>query len=208
MKNGAVHAKAIRQMFNQLKRGGTKPSWPESDDVLEQLMLTILSEGNSPARAKAALNRMIAQTIDLNDLRVSTPNELAQIAGKDLTNALQRTTALVRVLNAIYEKENRVALEHTKSKSKRDVKAYLESLDGMTPYAIAGTLLWGFGEHTVPVDEPMLAMFKKDGLIDEGADVAETQVFLKRHIKATEAKAFTMLSKRQAAMRAPRGKRS
>ena len=120
MKNAALYAKELRKFFNRIKKNGKKLSWPESDDPLEQLMIAVLSDGGSPTRSKNALNRLLAFVVDLNDLRVSTPQELAGIVQDDLPDALRCTTRLVRVLNAIYEKENAVTLDGVKSKGKRD----------------------------------------------------------------------------------------
>jgi endonuclease III len=204
MKHGAAQAAKIRKLFRELKNVEPKPTWPESDDPLEQLMLAVLSEGTHPAKARSALNRLLAQAVDLNELRVSTPQELALNIEGLLPNPLERTTALVQVLQSLYERENGVTLERLKGKGKRETRAYLETLEGITPYVVACTMLWGLGDHAIAVDEALLAQLKKEELVDATADAAAVQQFLERHIPSNEAKLFTLVMKRYAAQRGVR----
>ncbi|MCH8963342.1 MAG: hypothetical protein IIB58_00155 [Planctomycetes bacterium] len=204
MKNSAVYAVEVKKFFNRLKRSGPKPTLHEYDDPLKQLIYAVLSEDNSPTRAKTAMTRLLANTIDYNDLRVSTSTELASIIESDIFNAVERTSVLIEVLGSIYARENSVALNKSKTKNRRDARAYLEGLSGMTPYVLSGTMLWAFDEHAIPLDEQTLTVLKKEGLVDPDATMAEAQGFLRRHISAGDAKLFTALLKRHAAQKAPR----
>ena len=204
MKNSAVYAAEVKKFFNRLKRSGPKPTVYEYDDPLKQLIYAVLSEDNSPTRARTAMTRLLANTIDYNDLRVSTATELASIIESDILNAVERTGVLIEVLGSIYSRENSVALNKTETKNRRDARAYLEGLSGMTPYVLSGTMLWAFDEHAIPLDEQMLAVLKKEDLVDPDATMAEAQGFLRRHISAGDAKLFTALLKRHTAQKAPR----
>ncbi|MCH8851175.1 MAG: hypothetical protein IID41_00820 [Planctomycetes bacterium] len=204
MKNSAVYAAEVKKFFNRLKRNGPKPVLHEYDDPLKQLIYAVLSEDNSPTRAKTAMTRLLANTIDYNDLRVSTSTELASIIESDIFNAVERTSVLIEILGAIYSRENSVALNKSKTRNRRDARAYLEGLSGMTPYVLSGTMLWAFDEHAIPIDEQTLTVLKKEGLVDPDATMAEAQGFLRRHISAGDAKLFTALLKRHAAQKAPR----
>ncbi len=204
MKNSAVYAAEVKKFFNRLKRNGPNPVLHEYDDPLKQLIYAVLSEDNSPTRAKAAMTRLLANTVDYNDLRVSTPTELASIIDSDILNAAERAGVLIEVLGSIYSRENSVGLNKTKTKNRRDARAYLEGLSGMTPYVLSGTMLWAFDEHTIPLDEQMFVLLKKEGLVDPDATMTEAQGFLRRHIPAGDAKLFTALLKRHPAQKAPR----
>ena len=204
MKNSAVYAAEVKKFFNRLKRSGPKPTVHEYDDPMKQLIYAVLSEDNSPTRARTAMTRLLANTIDYNDLRVSTATELASIIESDIFNAVERTGVLIEVLGSVYSRENSVVLNKTKTKNRRDARAYLEGLSGMTPYVLSGTMLWAFDEHAIPLDEQMLAVLKKEDLVDPDATMAEAQGFLRRHISAGDAKLFTALLKRHTAQKAPR----
>ena len=204
MKNSAAYSAEVKKFFNRLKRSGPKPTLHEYDDPLKQLIYAVLSENNSPTRARTAMTRLLANTIDYNDLRVSTPTELASIIESDIFNAVERTAVLIEVLGSIYARENSVVLNKSETKNRRDARAYLEGLSGMTPYVLSGTMLWAFDEHAIPLDEQMLAVLKKEGLVDPDATMAEVQGFLRRHISAGDAKLFTALLKRHTAQKAPK----
>ncbi len=204
MKNSVVYAAEVKKFFNRLKRSGPKPVLHEYDDPVKQLIYAVLSEDNSPTRARTAMTRLLANTIDYNDLRVSTPTELASIIESDILNAAERTGVLIEVLGSIYSRENSVTLDKSKTKNRRDARAYLEGLSGMTPYVLSGTMLWAFDEHVIPLDEQMLAVLKQEGLVDPDATMAEAQGFLRRHISAGDAKLFTALLKRHTAQKASR----
>ncbi len=204
MKNSAAYSAEVKKFFNRLKRSGPKPTLHEYDDPLKQLIYAVLSEDNSPTRARTAMTRLLANTIDYNDLRVSTPTELANIIESDIHNAVERTAVLIEVLGSIYAHENSVVLNKSKTKNRRDARAYLEGLSGMTPYVLSGTMLWAFDEHAIPLDKQMLAVLKKEGLVDPDATMAEVQGFLRRHISVGDAKLFTALLKRYTAQKAPK----
>lgn len=204
MRDSAAYAKQVRRYFNRLKRSGPKPALHEFDDPLKQLMFAVLSEDTSPSKAKAAVSRLVSGTIDYNDLRVSTPTELARMISADIPDALSRATSLTTVLGAIYERENSVTLDALKTGSRRDARAYLGNLAGMTPYALASAMLWIFGDHVIPIDEQMLETLKKEEVIDPETQLEEAQAFLKRHVGAGEARIFTALVKRHAAQRTAR----
>lgn len=204
MRDSAAYAKQVKRYFNRLKRSGPKPALHEFDDPLKQLMFAVLSEDVSPSKAKAAVSRLVSGTIDYNDLRVSTPNELAGMISSDIPHALSRATRLATILGAIYERENAVTLDALKAGTRRDARAYLGNLAGLTPYALASTMLWIFGDHVIPIDEQMLETLKKEEVIDPETRLEEAQAFLKRHVAASDARMFTALVKRHAAQRTAR----
>lgn len=204
MKNSAFYVKQVKRFFNRLKRSGPRPTTYDFDDPVQHLVVAALSEGTSLTKAKTAANRLLANTIDYNDLRVSTPDELAKMIEEDLPDALARTTVLVQILGSLYERENSVSFDRVKSRSKKEIREFLQGLPGMTPYILASTMLWAFGEHTIPVDDQTLTVLKKDELVDTEASAEEAQAFLRRHISANDAKLFTAMLKRYVVQKAPR----
>ncbi len=207
MSNGPTHGMLIKKLHRKLLHAGPRPNDLQADSILEYLMLAVLSENTSISRAKSALRRLLENTIDLNDLRVSTPEELVRLIEPDIPDAASRAAVLIQILNSIYDSRNNVTLEGLK-KDKKSLRAYLDSLEGMTPYVAAFTLLWGFGLHAVPVDEVMLTVFKKESLIDPAMDVGAAQCYLERYISAHEARNFTLVMKRYAVAKSSRSEGS
>lgn len=204
MKNSALYSKELRRFAGRLKRSGAKPTAHVADDPLEHLILAVLSQNNSPSRARAALAQLLDHVVDYNDLRVSTPEELARIIAPHLPNSLETCVLLIRVLNAVYDEENEVSLSHLKSKNKKDVRTYLERLDGMTSYVLTSTMLWGFGDYGVPIDQQILNTLKREELVDPDTTIEAAQSFCRRHVPAAEGRTFAALLKRYAAQKQAR----
>ncbi len=204
MKSSAVYAEKIKKLYAQQKRGASAPEWPETDGLIESLMLAVLSDGVSLTKALSALNAMRASTVDLNDLRVSTPQVLADVIDSSIPNGLPRTSALIRVLNAVFEHENEVSIDRLKTINKKERREYLSGLDGISPYAMACTMIFGFNDHAIAVEEGLLETLKQEDLIAEDCTAEKAQQFLERQIPASEGAAFTLIMKRYAASKSTR----
>jgi endonuclease III len=204
MKGGTAYSKRIKRLFNKLKRESSAAAPPEAENLVEQLILGILSADASDSRAKAALRQIKESTVDLNDFRVTPPGDMVEMIGKSYPGALAKAKQLSRSLNGIFEREHCLDLSFLEQKGKREAREYLESIT--SGYAAAWTVLWGIGGHAIPVDEQLHSALGKDGLIDSEASIEEVQSFLERNISASDAQEFVSLIRRYAASRAPRSK--
>ena len=191
MKNGTVYAKKIKQAYSKFRGSGPKDA-PEPRPPVEQMILGVLSQETSIVRAEKALVRILEDMVDFNELRVSTPAEVAASIGKHIPRSVHHAKALLTVLDAVYQLEYTITLDHLSSKGVREVKAYLQNLDGMTPYAMASVMLWSLGGHAIPVNDVALEFLKANDLVDANASGAEVQAFLERHISSADAKGFCL----------------
>lgn len=192
MKKGTIYGKKIKDAYRRFR--GAAGQVPDEEPVspIEQLILAALGQEASIANARKALNALNHDMVDYNELRVSTPAEVSNSIGRIIPRSVQRARTLLRLLNAVYQAEYEVSLENLKGRGVRDIKAYLDALEGMTPYVSASLLLWSLGGHAIPVNEPTLAFLREQDLVHPEAEAAEVQAFLERHISAADAKAFTM----------------
>jgi endonuclease III len=204
MKGGSDYSKRVRKLFNKLKRESPVPPPPEAERLVEHLIVGILSEDATDGKAKAALRQIKESTVDLNDFRVTPAGDIVEIIGKSYPDAVRKASQLSRSLNAIFEKEHGLDLTFLQEKTKREAHEYLESVT--TPFAAAWTLLWGLSGHAIPVDQQMMAVLRRDKLVDLQASAAEIQSFLERNIAASDAGAFVLLMRKYVGTKAPRGK--
>ncbi|GJM24731.1 MAG: hypothetical protein DHS20C16_11460 [Phycisphaerae bacterium] len=191
MKNGTLYAKKIKQAYAKF-RGSRTNEPPDVRPAVEQLILGVLSQETSLARAEKALSQILDDMVDYNELRVSTPAEVSSSIGKHIPKSVQRAKTLLTVLNSVYQLEYTISLDHLASKGVREVKSYLSELDGMTPYAMASVMLWSLGGHAIPVNDVSLEFLKENDLVDANASGAEVQSFLERHVSSADAKDFCM----------------
>ncbi|MCP3902311.1 MAG: hypothetical protein GY715_01635 [Planctomycetes bacterium] len=183
MKNVTACAKNLTALMKKLPEV-EPPEFPDSDDPVAVLVQSMLMCETTADKAVAAYRKLLDQVVDYNDLRVTMPPEMASCLGSRYPMAMDRCQRLRTVLRNIYLREHRVDLDSLKEAGKRDVKKYLESLEGMWPYAANRVMLLCFDVHAIPVDEQLRRELVAAGAADEAADVSEVGAWLARQIKA------------------------
>ena len=186
MKNAAQHTKALGQLLGKLASRVPKEPHPQLSPV-EQLIAAFMEWDSSSSRAHAAYQRLMSYAVDLNDLRVTEPADLAAVIGPGYPKSLDRAQRLRSVLNTIYRREHSVDLSSLVPRPKKEVRAYLDSLDGMVPYVSSAVTLLSFGGHAIPLDNQLHRKLIEDGVIEPDATFEETQAFLDHHIRFEDA---------------------
>ena len=136
--------------------------------------------------------------VDLNELRVATDLEIAELLGVRYPNIEKRVELITRTLNMIFEKEHTLSLDRMATISKRDVRQFLRDLPEMHPFVEAYVMLFAFEGHTVPVDDQTLAFLREEEIFDEKATLEDMQKFLEHHLKAEECYEFYTLVRKAA----------
>lgn len=194
MKEGTAYAARLKKAYARLRAGaGSPPVVPDADDPLRRLAVAVLGVGLGDDAAEAAVERMLAQMTDWNEVRVSQVPEILQalgISGPAATNAAQH---LRDALQGIYQRENRMSLDRLRNLGRREARAYLEGIKGLDAYAVASICLWSLGGHAIPVDDRLLAALRTEGLVHPEATRDEVQAFLERHVSAADAKGFCVV---------------
>jgi len=192
MRSGTLYAKKLKKIRSSMRKGAADRSPQEPTDPVEQLVLAVLSEETTMERARKAHKRLMDQMIDYNELRVSGPAEISEMITGIIPRNVQRGKALVRVLNAVYQREYSVTLDSLRDKGIRDIKQYLDSLEGSSPYVTASVVLWSMGGHAIPLNALAYKWLQRQELVHPSASHAEVQSFLERHISAADARDFSM----------------
>jgi endonuclease III len=186
VKNATEYAGKLRQLLNKIAPQVPKHEPPKRSPV-EHLVYAFLTWESTQNQADQAYSRLMRTVVDLNDLRVSDPLEIVAIIGAKYERAMERSTRLKSSLNTVYRREHAMDLTPLAAKTKRDVWAYLESLEGMVPYVAAYVSLFAFAAHAVPVDDQLMQRLRKDGVIHRSATLQEVQAFLEHHIHFEDA---------------------
>ncbi len=154
MKNASVCSKKLSAL---LKKIGTVPvpEFPTADDPIAVLVMSMLLWESTTEKAMVAYQRLMEQMVDFNDLRVCMPHETLELIGPRYPRALDRCQRLRAVLRNIYLREHAVSLERVATTGKREIKKYIESLEGIVPYAAARVQLLSFDTHAIPVDDQL-----------------------------------------------------
>jgi hypothetical protein len=185
-------ADALTALLTALRKKYSPEPLPERSAIEELIHATLLWESTS-ARADRAYKRLIDGFVDLNELRVSRPDEVVELLGKTYPLADERSRRLLDSLNAIYQIEHAVSLDAAAAAGKRDARKYLEAIESLPPFVVARVVVFRFDGHAVPLDQRTLGALIAAGVFEEGTDLERAVGQAERMIKATEAQEVALL---------------
>lgn len=198
MKDSKDYSPKVTKLFRSLKRTHEVPEMPVYTDPMQAIIDGLVIEAMPLAEAARALKRMAKHFVDLNDLRVSRSEEILEVLRDTSPAAEKSAAAMTRVLNTIFDKFDKVALDNLTHEGKRHAKKELEELAGMTPFSISYCFLTALGGHAIPLNDRMLAYLRAHELVHPDADEHEIAGFLERQIAAKDAFAFYAVLKAEA----------
>lgn len=145
------------------------PMWEGVDPILAEFVFSLLLADATPELARAAFESFKAEFVDLNELRIALPDEVAGLLGEDYPHADERAARVRATLHDIYQREHVMSLAALADAGKREIRQYLESLNGVTPFVIARVKLLHLGGSAVPVDNSLLARLHKEHALEDAA---------------------------------------
>jgi hypothetical protein len=137
-------------------------------------------------RAEAAYQRILESVVDFNELRVCMPHETVEIIGQRYPLALNRAQRLRAAMRNVYLREHAMNLDKQATGGKRDLRKYVESLEGIVPYVANRVLMLCFDTHALPVDEQLRTALIEAEVTDAAVEVPELATWLAVHVKAAE----------------------
>ena len=197
MRRSKEYARKVQKLYRSLKRRHPKIQPDHYEEPLDAVVYGILSEKLSEPDAQAASKRFADYFVDLNDLRVSRPEEIVDILCEDIPATRQIASTMNRVLMAVLNQYNAVQLQALKKIGKRPAKHVLEKLDGISHFVVSYCMLTALHAHAIPLTEKMVEYLRRNGLVDEGADEQQIEGFLTRQIAAKDAFEFYVLLRRE-----------
>ncbi|MEX0741618.1 MAG: hypothetical protein WD079_02400 [Phycisphaeraceae bacterium] len=183
MKKNAENAAKLTKLLKKLKQSAEAEPVPERT-ALEHLIYAFLAWNTTRNQADQAMGKLKRATVDLNDLRVTDPIEIAEILGTRYSKAEERAERLVMVLRGVYQLEHGMVTKTLSAMPKREARTKLEELPGVVPFVSASVLLYGLGAHAIPVDDQLVTKLRSDGVVEEDATVEQVQSFLEQNIRA------------------------
>ena len=187
----------MKQVFRSLRTRLGKVSRPPRGDPITQMILGIFSRDLPESKAREALDRLRGMVVDYNELRVIAALELAEMLG-DYPDVRLKCEDVSRALKSIFAREHTISLDGIAELPKKELRAYLEQIEGLEAYTRARIQLQGFQRHAIPLDEAMGAYARNVRIVDKRCPLAEAERFLERQIPEQDALEFVALFKRQA----------
>lgn len=169
-----------------LKKARSASSGEEADEMepISELVFSFLIWNATVRQADTAFGKIMAQVVDLNELRVSHAHEVIDLIGVRYPDAHHRVIRLLQSMMEVFEREHDYKMTSLGARSKREQREYLDTLPGIPPFVAARVALLAFGAHAMPVDDRLLTLLVKAGVFEPDTTPAEAESWLTRQIKA------------------------
>jgi len=202
MKDSGKYATEIQKFYRSLKRKRPKVKKVEYEDVSESLIHGAILEYMSESAVEAAFKKFANYFVDLNDMRVSRAEEVAEMLGQDTEEARKAGASVIRILASIFRRYNNVDLSALRKAGKRQARAILEKFDGTSNFSIDYCMLTALRGHAVPLTEAMAKYLRDNKLIHPEAERGDIEGFLTRQISAANAYEFYAFLRRESESKA------
>ncbi len=207
MKDSKEYSKKIRRLYRSLSRKYPKPQKISYDEPADALVYAIISAELSEKATQSAIKKFADYFIDLNDLRVSQVEEIAEMLGGDTPVTNDIASTIIRVLQAVFDEYNKVSLESLKKIGKRPAKRALEKIDGTSRFVVDYCMLTSLQGHAIPLTRKMIEYLRSNELVHPNADEQQIEGFLAKQISAKNAYEFYALLQHESKARKGRKKK-
>jgi endonuclease III len=183
MKNASKHAETLKALLRKIAKD--KSERPEIDPI-RAVVRGVLAMDADDATVDDALTRLDAEFVDLNEFRVATELEVADILGEHIPRIDEKAAALRTTLHAIFDAEQTMKLDRLRDMKKAEIRQYLKDLGSLPPFAEAFVAVTAFDIAAFPVDESIHDYLIDEEIVEPDATLEETQNFLESYIKADD----------------------
>jgi endonuclease III len=162
--SGEVSPRRIRAVHDRLRKiqGEFVPKDPRP--VLDELVLTVLSQATSDINSGRAFEGLKARFSSWPEVLAAPVDEIADsIRAGGIADV--KAARIQAILTDIEEREGAVDLERLRELSDVEVEHYLCSLPGVGPKTAACVLVFSMGRDAFPVDTHVIRIVKRLGWV-------------------------------------------
>ena len=188
----ADKSQVCRKFVNALHRLYGK-SVPKIElPVVETMLFAACLEDNPWAPAEAGFQKLLSSFFDMNEIRVSSVNELELIL-IPLNEADWKGLRIRSILRSVFETTYSYDFEKLRRQTMEQAVKTLKKMPDVTPFIRDFVLHEILGSHIVCLDNSMLTAAKWLGLVPEALDLQEGSEYLKGGLKKSEVSEFSYL---------------
>ena len=170
----ADKSKNVKKVMPPLRdRYGPAPK-PQNLPLLEHLILAILSEDATDAKALTVFERFKHEYFDWNEVRVSSVTELREVM-RELPDPDNRAMRLKGTLKQIFESRYSFDIEDWRKQPHKEVTRRLGELPASSQYVAARLIRDGMKGTAFPIDSNALRVLQRLGIAkadDKPEDIA------------------------------------
>jgi endonuclease III len=162
-----------QRVLQQLTTGKfAKAGEPVTRPVLEQFIYAICREGVTRELADRAYRNLREQYYDWNEVRVSSPRELAE-SMDCLPDAENRGQRVIDFLQEVFETTFSFDLESLQKKGLKQAAKQLGRYQAASDYIVASVIQSSLGGHAIPLDNAALRVLRRLGVIENDSEDLE-----------------------------------
>jgi endonuclease III len=167
------------------------PPEPDSKPVLEQLLYAVLREGATRDQADTAYKTLQEKFFDWNEIRVSTPQEIAD-ALDGLPGATEKSQRVIAILQQVFETAFSYKLDDIDKKGLKNAAKQLGRFAEAGDFAVAWVVQRSLGGHALPLDAPTLRVLRRLGVVDgDEANLESLRSTLEHYIPKSRGALFS-----------------
>jgi hypothetical protein len=201
----ADRAKAISTLLTRLKASAEPAPMPEQvpvvaglavdddlfhgDRLLAEFVRSFLIWESATSRGDAAMLRLRRHVVDVNELRVSLAEEIAEILGRELPRADERAMRVKGALHDLFAREHRLRLDFTaqgpeaSSAARKTAFNLMASLNQTPRYVAARTALLMLHHPVMPIDGRILTLLRATNFIDDKTGADDAAAIFEKHLE-------------------------
>ncbi|MGB0654728.1 MAG: hypothetical protein ACPGMQ_04790 [Pirellulales bacterium] len=161
----AAQKQKLVEKIHSVLKGHYSPQLPNTTrPLLEQVLFACCLENSHYDDAEKAFANLMENAFDLNEIRVTTVAELADLL-VGLPDASRAALSLRRVLQSVFESTYSFSLEHAKKHSVSHGVKTLENLRSLTPFTKVFVTSTALGGHGVPLDHGAITVLYLSGMV-------------------------------------------
>lgn len=183
-----TRGKARTILSNLSRRFGQKYP-PRSKSLLDNLIWVLIAPEIGEAATQRALRNLRAHFVDWNEVRVSQLFEVKKSLGLPANNgdtAHGLSRRIVQCLEEIFRRRGNLDLKFLTEGKPREAKTFLASLDSVDKHEIAAVLVGVLDQPVMPVDEIVLRVSRRLGLLPENGSRPSSQKLLEGMLTPSE----------------------
>jgi endonuclease-3 len=163
--------RVFQQLFNTVARN-SKGGEGQPRPVLDQFLYAICREDTTRELAERAFRNLREQYFDWNEVRVSSPRELAE-SMDCLPDAEGRAQRVVDFLQEVFETTYSFDLETLQKKGVKQAAKQLARYQAANDYVVSSVVQTSLGGHAVPLDGAALRVLHRLTIIDRDTEDLE-----------------------------------
>lgn len=184
----------VREILRLLESRHGKKRRPSSLPLLDQVMLALLAEQGSKARAKRAHQKLLQSFVGWNEVRVSSGQEIAEFLRpiyRDRAPALgERLRAF---LNDLYVAQHQLSLDYLGDLPLETSFKLLSKLPPMNEEARACVVNGSLANPDVAMPADALRVAKRIGLVGAGATSVKAREVFQEELKSSDQARLNLL---------------